>query len=823
MVKTSEHTPVMQQYLRAKEQYPDAILFFRMGDFYEMFFDDAVVGSRVLDITLTSRSKSKSGAEIPMAGVPHHSATSYIARLLDHGHKVALCEQLEDPSKTKGLVARDVVRVMTPGLVLDPEVLPSHADNYVVAVVPIAASGTVGASALELSRSELGVAHFDDTAALLSYLVRLDPREVLLCRSTSLSEDDVLRLLPRAALRVVDHKPEQELLERARVAVQGVALDLGSLPAASQSAVAMVLDYAARAQPGSPLRLSRVVQEDPRTHLVMEESAIQHLELVRTLSGERKGSLLDVLDETETSFGSRLLRRRLLSPLTDVDAIRRRHDAVEWFVRQSAVRQKFRDALSEVLDLERLVTRVTHGVASARDLVSIRQSLKAIGQAVTVLQQGLAQNPEIQSDRQQLSLLPKDPVMLPHDVCDDIQTLLEAALVDEPIAAQQTTRIFRASYDPRLQELYALTEQSEQLLLDIEQRERKRTGIPSLKVRYTRVFGYFIEVTRTHLASVPSEYRRKQTIAGGERYTTDELDDLHARVSEAQEQLAKVEAELFDGLRGQVARACHRLDILVDRIADLDVHSGLADVAHRYGYTRPAVEQSVRLQLQDARHPVIERLMPAGSFVPNSVSLHADGVRMMMITGPNMAGKSTIMRQVALCVILAQAGSFVPARSALIGVVDKVYTRVGASDNLGQGQSTFMVEMRETAAILKGATARSLVVVDEIGRGTSTYDGLAIAWSVAEWLADAVQCRTLFATHYHELCELATRRPAVGNFNVTALEESGSVTFLHKLMPGASNRSFGIAVARLAGLPPAVVQRAETLLKRLEGGEPISS
>ncbi len=806
---SGRHSPVMVQFFRAKEQHPDALLFFRMGDFYELFYEDAVVASQLLDLTLTSRSKGPVGEAIPMAGVPHHAAAGYIARLLEKGQRVAICEQMADPSKVKGIVPREVVRVITPGLVLDPDALDARAHNY-LACVARGTGAALGLATLELTTSEARACVVADVALLLAELARLDPREVLVPAGDGPLLDALARVLPRAAVR------EQPPVDAAPVLVAALGADgaravAARLAPAAATAAAGALAYALEAQHGVALGVRDVAAWDPSAQLVLDEAAVRNLELVRTLGGERRGSLLHLLDETRTAMGARLLRRRLLSPLTELASIRRRHDAVEAFVLDPALREGVREALAGTGDLERLATRAALGVATPRDLGALRDGLIAAA-AVAARLQARAR-----------ALVDGLGPSVPADLCEDVASELATALVDTPPIAAREGGVFRDRIDARIDELRSLSSSGKDVLLALEERERQRTGIGSLKIRFTRVFGYYLEVTKRHLPQVPADYRRKQTVAGAERFTTDELDDLQAKILNADERLQAIEAALFEELRERVAEHAHRLHGLSARLADLDVHAALAEVAHRNGYVRPMLDEGTALAFEELRHPVVERLAAAGAFVPNDVRLDAAGARMMIVTGPNMAGKSTVMRQTALAVILAQAGAFVPARSAQIGLVDRVYTRVGASDNLASGQSTFMVEMTETAAILRGATRRSLVVLDEIGRGTSTYDGLAIAWAVAEQLHDVVGCRAMFATHYHELCELAETRDGVVNFNVAAREYGGEVVFLHELVRGAASRSYGVAVARLAGVPETVLARAHAILAALERGAALPS
>ena len=807
----AKRSPAMEQFFRAKQAYPDAILFFRLGDFYEMFFEDAVLAAELLELTLTSRGTDAQGVAIPMAGVPHHAASGYIARLIEQGHRVAICEQMADPSQVKGIVPREVVRVVTPGLVLDPDALDARAHHYLACIS--GAAPRFGLAVVELSTAEARACRIDTSAGVLAELVRLDPREILLEGAAVELQTQLARLLPRAAFRPAD----AALLDAAHADPRLARMLAGSggeggLSQEELRAAECALKYAQDSQPGVELDVQRIAPYDPSDQLQLDDAAVRNLELVATLAGERKGSLLHLLDLTKTAAGARLLRRRLLAPLTDIARIRRRHDHVESLFQDASLRDDLRDALARIGDLERLSTRAALGIATPRDLGAVRASLLSAAQLRRRLLQAVERSPD--------DSLAK---LVPEDVCAELQAQLAAALTDEPPWSATQGGIFRDGHDPRIAELRQLSDHSKDVILELERREREQTGIQSLKVRFTKVFGYYIEITRSKLGGVPAHYRRKQTVAGGERFTTDELEQLQAKILNADERLRALEAELFDGLRVQVARVSPQLKRLAQGLADLDVHAAFAELAQRHDYVRPAVDDSLGLALTDARHPIVERMLPAGSFVANDVELDAERARMLVITGPNMAGKSTVMRQVALSVIMAQAGGFVPARAARIGIVDRIYTRVGASDNVAQGQSTFMVEMRETASILRGATRRSLVVLDEIGRGTSTYDGLAIAWAVAEHLHDAIGCRTMFATHYHELCELSHTRPSAVNFNVAAKQYKGEVVFLHKLLPGGSSRSYGVAVAQLAGVPEIVLARARALLAELEAGAALPS
>lgn len=793
--RKKDHTPVMQQFLRAKGQHPDAIVFFRLGDFYEMFYDDAVRATGILDIALTSRGTDPDGNKIPMAGVPHHAAAGYLATLLRHGEKVAICEQMADPSTVKGVVPREVVRVVTPGLCLEPDALDAKAENFLVAVT----SGG-GVAALEVSTGALRACVIEVGPQLVAELVRLDPAEVLVESGDPQLEALCRESLPHAALRNFEGAENLEVLQELLPEEEAAAL-IAEEPAAR--AACLALEYARTHQ--MDFRIHRVTLYAAGQRLVLDDAAVRNLELLRTTDGERRGSLLDLLDETKTPMGARTLRSRLLEPLTDVDRIRRRHDAVDIFVSDRRFRDEARATMSGIGDLERLAVRTAVGLATPRDLGVIRNGLRG----ASILRAQLANRPENALDDVRAALQPED-------VCGDVLALLDNALVPEPPAVDRQGGIFADGHLEELDRLRELSTTSKDIVLDLERRERARTGIGSLKIKFTKVFGYYIEITKSKLDAVPDDYVRKQTIANGERFITAELAELQDRILHADERARALEAAAFIELRQSIGQYAPRLHRLARAIAAIDVSAALAEVAHARAYVRPSVDSSRILLLEDSRHPTVECYAAKDGFVPNTIELDPEATRFMLLTGPNMSGKSTAMRQAALAVIMAQAGGFVAATSARIGIVDRVYTRVGASDHLARGQSTFMVEMMEASAILRGATNRSFVILDEIGRGTSTYDGLAIAWAVAEHLHDVVQCRAIFATHYHELCELADRASNAANYNVAAKEHDDSMIFLHRLVPGGSNRSYGLAVARLAGVPPVVLARAKTKLRELE-------
>jgi len=795
----------MLQHAAAKRAFPDTIVLFRLGDFYEMFGDDALLCSKLLDLTLTSRNKGKVD-EVPMAGVPHHAAHGYIGRLLRAGHKVAICEQMADPSTVKGIVPREVVRVLTPGTVTQTEHLEASSNNW-LAALDIAES-EVGLALVDVSTGEIAVAAVQDTTLALVELCRAMPREVLVAGAADAraAEDTVhlvQQLLPGAAVRM----DSQGSVEELQTEVHRLGPETKTFSPAAQRALARVTRFVNACNPGREIPLTRVRRWAAVTTMGLDSIVQTHLELVRSMAGEKQGTLLSVLDLTCTALGARMLRRRLLAPLLDVAAIRRRLDQVELFVIHAGLRHKLRDLLGQVTDLERLSVRATLGEATPRDLGALRDGLAAAARGVELLITGLPVGLE------ETLHLSKDT-----DTVADLCAHLSNALVERPPAQPKEGSIFLPQYDAQLAELDELRKHGTARIVELEQRLREQTEIASLKIRFTRVFGWYLEVSRGQLSRVPKEWRRKQTVAGGERYTLDELDGLADRIAGAEEQHRSRELELLRDLLAKVAAQGARIAQLGELVAELDCAAALAEVAHRHDYCRPLVDDSNLLQIVDGRHPVVEQLAAGGGFVANDTSLDLSAQRLWVVTGPNMAGKSTYLRQTALIALLAQMGSFVPARSAHVGIVDQIFSRVGASDNLARGESTFMVEMRETAQILRNATERSLVVLDEIGRGTSTFDGLAIAWAVIEYLDQVVKCRALFATHYHELTVHAEGNPHVANYSVSAREQGNDVVFLHRLVKGAASRSYGVAVARLAGLPASVLARAQAILNALENG-----
>ncbi len=802
----------MRQYLEQKALYPEAILLFRVGDFYEMFYEDAQIAAEALGLVLTSRDKNKENP-VPLAGVPYHALKTYLSRLLDQGFKVAVCEQLEDPKDAKGVVKRGVTQVITPGLILDEDQLDARVANYLAAAVPDEENPDLWGLALaDISTGEFRVTQVEGIAAVAAETSRIMPRQ-LLVPEPEIPWFERQFLNTRVLVESCDaHLEGADIRSQlaARVADPAPA-ELAVHPAASR-ATFVVLQMFARARPAQTPPPARVVWFTPGAFMTLDAGTIQNLELFETIrEKKREGSLVQVLDRTVTSMGGRLLRSWMTYPLLDVAPIRRRQDAVELFGDRSDLREAARMVLKQMPDLERLVARVSHRVATPRDLGTLRRGLGLLPALL-----------EVQKAMEQAATDgTPDLLDLGGDLCLDLCEALDA-LVEEPPPVHTEGGIFVPGFSGKLDELMDLTSGGRQSLLDIEEKERRTTGIGSLKVSFNKVFGYYIEIPRARTAAVPAHYVRKQTMRNAERYITEELAELEGRVLSAQEERYRLEADLFVDLRERLAAHQERLAGIARRIARMDVLAGLAEAAHRFQYRRPVVDSSDKLELTGARHPVIERNLGAGAFIPNDLKLKGSDRQELIITGPNMAGKSTIIRQTAIIALLAQMGSFVPAEKAHIGVCDRIFTRVGASDNISKGESTFMVEMKETAGILGHATARSLVILDEIGRGTSTYDGVSIAWAVAEYIHDRIGCRTLFATHYHELAALSDIKPRIHNAAVAVREWKGEIVFLRKLVNGSVNRSYGIHVAQLAGVPAEVITRARHILKSLEEGESLT-
>jgi DNA mismatch repair protein MutS len=797
----STRTPMMRQYRELKAQYPDAILFFRMGDFYEMFGDDAVKAAPVLEVVLTTRDKN-SDDKIPMCGIPCHSADVYIAKLIERNFKVAICEQLEDPKQARGIVRRGVVRVITPGTILEDNLLSSKENNFLACLA--AASGRYGLAFLDVSTGEFKATEIPGEPGTHAYrdeLTRWPVREILYPDSMeSLSIDRTIRsnaledwIFSR------DYAVEQICEHFGILHLDGFGLQ--ELPAATL-AVGALLHYLKSTQLAALNHLSNLQTYHNDHFVFLDTASRRNLELTRTMmDNRREGSLLHYLDETCTAMGSRLLKQRLEQPLRDPDTINRRLAEVDGFYDDETLRISVREHLAQIADLERLISRITAKIASPRDLSALRFSLHRLPALKTTVSQSA--NAHLQSMSDAI-----DPV-------DSIRDLLDRSIQDNPPATLKDGGVIRDGYHGELDTLRAAARDGKKWIARLQQREKEETGIPSLKVRYNKIFGFFIEVTKTHLNKIPDHYIRRQTLVNSERFVTPELKEMEEKILGAEENMISLETGLFNAIRDSVAEAVARIQQTARMIAEIDVASTAAELAVSHRYRRPEICAGTDLIIQAGRHPVVERMPLERGFVPNDTHLDGDANRLVILTGPNMAGKSTYIRQVALIVLMAQAGFYIPADSAVIGAVDRIFTRVGASDNLAGGQSTFMVEMSEAANILNNATSRSLVILDEIGRGTSTFDGLSIAWSVAEYLHE-IQCRTLFATHYHELTDLADRLDGIKNFNVVVKEWKDQVLFLRKVAPGAVDKSYGIQVARLAGLPARVIDRSKEVLTALE-------
>jgi DNA mismatch repair protein MutS len=806
-------TPAMRQYFEAKRQHRDAIVFFRMGDFYEMFYEDALTAARALELTLTSRSKDSSGGAIPMCGVPFHAADTYIARLVKKGFRVAVCEQMEDPKKAKGLVRREVVRVVSPGTLTDAGYLDAREPAFLMALVLAPATAIYGAALIDLSTGEFTATEYaggDARQTLADELAVLRPREIV----APVSMTDVDGLVERTRLETFVTRAEdwtfevesarRSLLEQLHThSLQAFGLE--DRPVAIRAAGALV-QYLRDTQKADLSHIREVNFRSGSDCLIADPTTLKNLEVIESSQGGRAGSLLNEIDRTITPMGGRLLRAWLLRPLLSLERIQDRLDAVEDFAFRSTERAKVRETCKAIHDIERLVARAALGTAGPRDLVSLKASIAVIPRLRMLL--GEMRAPLVRS------------LVAEIDDLADIRDDLDRTFVDEPPAVARDGGMIRDGVDAELDELRTISRSGKQRIAEMEEAERTRTGISSLKIRYNRVFGYYIEISKSNLASVPADYHRKQTIAGGERFITPGLKEYEEKVLGADERILTREVEIFERLRDRVAAEAPRIQDSARGIAALDVLAALAETASVSNYTKPQMHSGDELVATDARHPVVERYAP-DAFVPNDVTLDAAAHQLVILTGPNMGGKSTYLRQTALLCLMAQAGSFVPARSAKLPVVDRLFARVGASDNIARGQSTFMVEMQETANILHCATSRSLVILDEIGRGTATFDGLSLAWAVAEYLASNPKARpkTIFATHYHELTDLADALPSVANFHVVVREWKEDIVFLRKVVPGRSDRSYGIQVARLAGLPLTVVNRAREILNGLERDE----
>jgi DNA mismatch repair protein MutS len=811
MSKSGSVTPMFRQYRSIKSDHPNAILLFRMGDFYEMFYEDAKVASRALELTLTARGKGTDHV-VPMCGFPHHQLESYAARLVRQGHRVAVCEQMEDPKSAKGLVRRDVVRVLSPGTILDPAMLDASSNLWAAAIAR--SDGRIGAAFVDASTGEFLAWDGDESDGghdgLAARLQEFAPSEIVHPEGFDWPPGLADRAAPGATLTPTDEwlfsvDAARDSLERQFDVASVDGFGLRDRPAAIAAAGGL-LAYLRDSQRSGLEHIDRIVCHDPRDAVRMDPSTRRNLEIDRSIRhGIRgPGSLIGTIDTTRTACGARRCRAWLGAPLVALAGIRERLDAVDELVRRAEIRSSIRDRLDGVHDIERLAARAVAGTSSPRELASLRSSLERLPMLLEAASE-LA-TPLLRRTVEEL------------DPCDDVADLLRRAIVDEPPATLRDGGVIRPGFDAELDELRATQKNGRGFIASLESREREATGIASLKVKFNKVFGYFIEVSKANLHLVPDTYVRKQTIANGERYVTPELKEQENRILHAQDRIEALEIDRFQNVRESVVANAARLKASATGVSMIDVLAAFAETSVRHQYCRPDVHDGTELSIVAGRHPVVEQMLDEHRFVPNDTTLDADGEALAILTGPNMGGKSTYLRQVALIVLLAQAGCFVPAERASIGVVDRVFCRVGASDSLAEGQSTFMVEMAETANILHHATERSLVLLDEIGRGTATFDGLSIAWAVVEFLhgRPAGRSRTLFATHYHELTELAVQLEGVVNLRMAVREHGDGIVFTHRVERGAADRSYGIHVARLAGIPFDVVRRAEEILGNLE-------
>jgi DNA mismatch repair protein MutS len=804
-------TPAMKQYVEIKDKYPDCILLYRMGDFYEMFFEDAVTAASLLEITLTSRNKGKEDS-VPLCGFPYHAASTYIAKLVEKGFKVAICEQVEDPKKAKGIVKREVIRVITPGLVLDEENLAAGENNYLACLC--AEKDMLGLAFLDISTGEFQVSEFPDRDSFLLAIAGLDFKELILARSFP---DKILikTLELQMSAGLINYFDEDYFLtgETSAILNQNFTAEvLAKIKinehAAAMSAAGAILRYVNQTQKIHPQHISEIKWYNPENYLILDEAARRNLEIFATIQDNSKtGSLFSLINEALTPMGARRLRWWLNYPLVDAEKIRARLAGVAEIKESHTLRSNLRKTLSGIYDLERLSGRVALRVANPRDLIALKVSLSVIPELKSMLMDFTV--PVIAAIRTQLTEMPA------------VVDLISRAIVDDPPQRTQDGGFIAAGYDEELDKLRSISRDGKKWIAALENKERQKTGINSLKVGFNNVFGYYIEVTKANVAMVPDSYVRKQTLVNAERYINQELKEFEQTVLNAEEKIKEREEELFVSLRDNLAQYINDIQKNSFLVAELDALASLAEVAEKYHYACPEIDAEDIIAIKDGRHPVVEAALKKEGFVPNDCLLDLQNNRLLIITGPNMAGKSTYIRQVALIVLLAQMGSFVPVAKAKIGIVDKIFTRIGASDSLIRGQSTFMVEMMETAEILKNATSRSLVIIDEVGRGTSTFDGLSIAWAVAEYIHDLQNkgVRALFATHYHQLTDLAATKSGVKNYNIAVKEWGEKIIFLRKIMEGGTSRSYGIEVARIAGVPQEVIKRAKEILHNLEKGE----
>lgn len=808
----AEYSPMMQKYFETKKQYEDCILFYRLGDFYEMFFDDAITASRELEITLTGRDCGQE-ERAPMCGVPHHAAETYIAKLISKGYKVAICEQLTDPKTTKGMVERDVIRVVTPGTIVESNMLEERKNNYIMAIFKTGIY--FGISLCDVSTGEFYASEVKQTnnfAQVLDEIARFNPAELVVNSMMYDCKEEMDKIKERFDIYVTKFGDEYYSNDCTIIKQKFNLVDSSNQPieeieekTIAVASINALLEYLKQTQKTGLEHINKITIYNISKYMSLDINARRNLEVTEKLRDKsKKGTLLWVLDKTSTSMGGRMLRRWLNDPLIDVCEINKRLNAVKELKEEIMLRGDVIDSLKKVYDIERLAGKMAYGNANARDMISLKSSLAKLPSVKLTLS-----NCKSEYLKELYENL---------DELQDVHDLIEKAIVNEPPISVKEGGIIKLGYDPEIDELKTATTEGKNWIIKIEAEEREKTGIKNLKVGFNKVFGYYIEVTKSFISQVPDRFIRKQTLTNAERYITEELKEIENKVLGAEERVINLEYNAFTQVREEISKNIKRLQLSSTIVATLDVLTSFAQVAEDMNYCMPEVKQNGIIDIKDGRHPVIEKMLPAGSFVENDTYLDKDENRLAIITGPNMAGKSTYMRQVALITLMAQVGSFVPATSARIGVVDKIFTRVGASDDLSMGQSTFMVEMMEVASILKEATANSLVILDEIGRGTSTYDGLSIAWAVADFIANKDKCgaKTLFATHYHELTELENRLDGVKNYQIAVKEKGEDIIFLRKILKGGTDESYGIHVAKLAGVPKDVTQKANEILRTLE-------
>ena len=807
----AEYSPMMQHYIATKEQYKDCILFYRLGDFYEMFFDDAITASRELELTLTGKDCGQE-ERAPMCGIPFHAAEVYISRLIGKGYKVAICEQLEDPKQAKGIVKRDVIRVVTPGTVIESNMLDEKKNNYIMSIYK---NGLFfGMSVCDISTGDFfstQIKQSNNFAKLLDEISRYSPAEIVVNDMMFASTEETNKIRERfecyiSKLDNIEFENEyEELIERYNIYSEGRKSDNVEEKVLSVISANGLLNYLQDTQKIKLEHINKINIYSVEKYMSLDLNTRRNLELTEKMRDKsKKGTLLWVLDKTSTSMGGRMLRRWINDPLIDVNEINARLDSVKELKDSPMLKGEVTDTLKKVYDIERLIGKISYGNANGRDLISLKNSLKQIPNLKSVLEKTNSKMlKELYSDIDELK---------------DVYELIEKSIVEEPPISVKEGGLIKLGYNEEIDGYKTAATDGKKWIVELEAREKEATGIKNLKVGFNKVFGYYLEVTKSYLSQVPERYIRKQTLAGGERYITEELKELEEKTLGAQEKLIDLEYKVFQEIRKEISSQIQRIQKTANIVSILDVLTSFATVALDLNYVMPIVDNSGEINIKDGRHPVIEKMLPSGSFIENDTYLNKESDRLSIITGPNMAGKSTYMRQVALITLMAQIGSFVPASYAKIGVVDKIFTRVGASDDLSMGQSTFMVEMMEVANILKEATNNSFVILDEIGRGTSTYDGLSIAWAVAEYISNKEKCgaKTLFATHYHELTELEDKLEGVKNYSIAVKEKGEDIIFLRKIIKGGTDESYGIHVAKLAGVPQDVVKNANEILKGLE-------